>query len=90
MKLNMGLDRRMRLFLVAPALVVTGILIGPGGIVPIVMYVLAGVMVATSLAGTCPATHYSASVPARRRQRHPNWVGESVGIVAEHGRGYGR
>lgn len=55
MKLNMGtLDRRLRLFLIAPALVVAGILIGPGGILAIVLYVLAGVMVATSLAGSCP------------------------------------
>lgn len=55
MKLNMGtLDRRLRLFVAAPALVVAGALIGPGGILPIVLYVLAGVMVATSLAGSCP------------------------------------
>lgn len=55
MKLNMGsLDRRLRLFLIAPALVVAGILIGPGGVVPIFVYVLAGVMVATSLVGSCP------------------------------------
>ncbi len=55
MKLNMGtLDRRLRLFLVAPALILAGVLIGPGGILAIVLYVLAGVMVATSLAGSCP------------------------------------
>lgn len=55
MKLDMGtLDRRLRLLLIAPALVVAGILAGPGGVIPIVLYVLAGVMVATSLAGSCP------------------------------------
>jgi len=55
MKLNMGtLDRRVRLFLLAPALVLVGILVGPGGVVPIVCYALAGVMIATSLAGSCP------------------------------------
>ncbi|NNM47020.1 YgaP-like transmembrane domain [Knoellia koreensis] len=55
MKLNMGtLDRRLRLFLAAPALILAGVLIGPGGVVSIVLYVLAGLMVATSLAGSCP------------------------------------
>lgn len=55
MKLNMGtLDRRLRLFLVAPALIVIGVLLGPGAILSIVLYALAGVMVATSLVGNCP------------------------------------
>lgn len=55
MKLNMGtLDRRLRLFLVAPALVVIAIVMGPGGLVPIVLYVVAAVMVGTSLVGSCP------------------------------------
>lgn len=55
MKLNMGtLDRRLRLFLITPGLVIAGLVIGPGGLVPIGMYVLAGVMMATSLVGTCP------------------------------------
>ena len=83
MKLTMGtLDRRLRLFLAAPVLAVAGILIGPGGIVPIVMYVLAGVMVATSLAGTCPLytefglpTCSASSTDTRTRSA------KSVGIV---------
>ncbi|MAS55955.1 MAG: DUF2892 domain-containing protein [Nocardioides sp.] len=55
MKLNMGtLDRRLRLFLVAPALVVIALVMGPGGLVPIVLYVVAAVMVGTSLVGSCP------------------------------------
>jgi len=55
MKLNMGtLDRRLRLFLLAPALVLVGVFVGPGGVVPIACYALAGVMVATSLVGSCP------------------------------------
>ena len=55
MKLNMGtLDRRLRLFLVAPALVVVGIVVGPGGVLPVVLYALAAVMVGTSLVGFCP------------------------------------
>lgn len=55
MKTNMGtLDRRLRLFLVAPALVVAGIVVGPLGVVPVILYAVAGVMAATSLAGSCP------------------------------------
>lgn len=55
MKLNMGpVDRKLRLYLVAPILVVTGLLIGPGGILPTVLYVVAAVMAGTSLAGSCP------------------------------------
>ena len=42
------------LFLVAPALVVVGIVIGPGGVLPVVLYALAAVMVGTSLVGSCP------------------------------------
>lgn len=55
MKLNMGtLDRRLRLFVIAPALVIAGVVVGPTGVVAIVLYVLAAVMAATSLAGSCP------------------------------------
>lgn len=55
MKHNMGtLDRRLRLLLAAPALVIVGIALGPGGVVSIVLYALAAVMVATSLVGSCP------------------------------------
>lgn len=55
MKTNMGtLDRRLRLFLVAPALVVAGIVVGPLGVLPVVLYAVAAVMAATSLAGSCP------------------------------------
>lgn len=55
MRLNMGtLDRRLRSFVMAPVLVVVGLLVGPAGVVSIVLYVLAAVMVATSLVGSCP------------------------------------
>ena len=47
MRKNMNnLDRRVRAFLVAPAAVVIGILIGPGSV--------AAIMLATSAAGSCP------------------------------------
>lgn len=55
MKLNMGpLDRKIRILAVAPALLVAGLLLGPGGVLAVILYVLAVVMVATSLVGSCP------------------------------------
>jgi hypothetical protein len=55
MSKNMNiLDRRMRAFLVAPAAVVIGILIGPGSGAAIVLYAVAAIMLATSAAGYCP------------------------------------
>lgn len=55
MKLNMGtLDRRLRLFVLAPVLVIAGVVVGPTGVFAIVLYVLAAVMAATSMAGSCP------------------------------------
>ncbi|MEP7193858.1 MAG: DUF2892 domain-containing protein [Actinomycetota bacterium] len=55
MKINMGsADRKLRSFVVAPVLVIAGLLIGPAGWLAIVLYVLAGVMLATSAVGFCP------------------------------------
>lgn len=55
MKPNMGkLDRQLRLFIVAPVLVVIGIVLGPTAVLSIVLYALAAVMIATSLVGFCP------------------------------------
>ncbi len=55
MKLNMGSkDRVARAAALAPLLVLGGILIGPGGWVALVLYVLAGVMLATGVTGSCP------------------------------------
>lgn len=52
---NMGsADRKLRALLVAPALVVVGLLIGPGGWLAVVLYVLGAVMIGTATAGTCP------------------------------------
>ncbi|WP_222593423.1 YgaP family membrane protein [Aeromicrobium flavum] len=48
------LDRRLRLFILAPILVIAGVIVGPTSILAIVLYVLAAVMVGTSLAGSCP------------------------------------
>ena len=55
MKKNMGTtDRRLRTLLVAPALVVGGVLAGPTGGLSIALYAVAAVMVGTSAVGSCP------------------------------------
>lgn len=52
---NMGsADRRLRGFVAAPVLVVVGVLAGPGGLLALVLYALAAVMLATATVGTCP------------------------------------
>ena len=48
------LDRALRGLLVAPAAVIAGVALGPVSVLAIVLYVLAGVMLATSLVGFCP------------------------------------
>jgi len=47
-------DRKFRAFVVAPVLVVASLLVGPAGWLAIVLYVLAGVMLATSAVSFCP------------------------------------
>lgn len=55
MKINVGsADRKLRAFVVAPLLIVAGLLAGPGGWLAIVLYVLAAVMLATSAVSFCP------------------------------------
>ena len=52
---NMGsFDRKIRSFVVAPVLVIVGLLVGPAGWLAVVLYALAGVMLATAAVGTCP------------------------------------
>jgi len=54
-KINIGsADRKLRAFVVAPVLVVAGFLVGPAGWLAIVLYALAGVMLATSAISSCP------------------------------------
>ncbi len=48
------LDRRIRAFAVAPLLVVIALLAGAGSAAGIVLFVLAGVMLATGAVGFCP------------------------------------
>ena len=55
MNLNLGsADRKLRALVVAPVLVVAGVLVGPASMAAIVLYALAGVMMGTAAAGTCP------------------------------------
>jgi Protein of unknown function (DUF2892) len=55
MKKNMGsADRKLRTFVLAPVLVAAGVLAGPAGLLAIVLYTLAAVMLATSAVGFCP------------------------------------
>jgi hypothetical protein len=49
-----SLDRRLRTFLVAPAAIVIGAVIGPGSAAAIVLYALAAIMLATGAGGYCP------------------------------------
>lgn len=52
---NMGnTDRAIRTFLVAPLLVVLGVVVGASGVLGIICFVLAAVMVGTSAVGFCP------------------------------------
>jgi hypothetical protein len=55
MTCNMGkTDRMIRAFVVAPLLVIIGLLVGPTTVLAIVFYVLAAVMLGTSAIGYCP------------------------------------
>jgi hypothetical protein len=55
MSKNMSnLDRGLRAFLVAPAAVIVGVVVGPASVLAIVLYALAAVMLATATAGFCP------------------------------------
>ena len=55
MTINIGsADRKLRAFVVAPVLVLAGLVVGPAGWLAIVLYVLAGVMLATSAVSFCP------------------------------------
>lgn len=55
MKLNMGMtDRKIRAFIVAPALVVIAAVAGFGSVGGIIALVLSAVMLATAAVGSCP------------------------------------
>ena len=52
---NMGaLDRGLRTFVVAPAAVVLAVVLGASTVIGVVLFVFAGLMLATSATGFCP------------------------------------
>jgi hypothetical protein len=52
---NMGtLDRGLRAFVVAPAAIVAALILGAGTVLGVVLFVVAGIMLATSASGYCP------------------------------------
>jgi uncharacterized membrane protein len=64
-----SLDRALRAFLVAPAAVVVGVLVGPAGVLAIVLYAIAVVMLATASVGFCPL-YALLHIDSRRRPAH--------------------
>lgn len=61
------LDRALRAYLIAPAAVIVGLLIGPGAVASIVLYAFAVVMLATAAAAFCPI--YAMLDPTQRHLR---------------------
>lgn len=52
---NMGtLDRALRVFVIAPAAIVVALLLGAGTVGGIVLFVVAGIMLASSATAFCP------------------------------------
>lgn len=52
---NMGsFDRGVRAFVVAPVAIVLAFVVGAGSVAGVILFVLAGIMAATSATGFCP------------------------------------
>jgi hypothetical protein len=52
---NMGtFDRGLRAFVVAPAAIVVALIIGAGTVGGVILFVVAGIMLASSATGFCP------------------------------------
>lgn len=73
MKHNMGsIDRWIRGVVIAPLLVVLGIVVGASSALGIVLFVVAAVMVATAAVGYCPLyAPLHLDTCHRRTARHP-------------------
>lgn len=53
---NMGMfDRRLRAFVVAPIAIVVGFVAGASTVGGVILFVVAGIMLATAATGFCPA-----------------------------------
>jgi hypothetical protein len=86
MKHNMGtFDRLLRAFVVAPVLIVLGFVFGPGSVLGIVVFVVAGVMLATAASGFCPGyTPFGLSTRGGvSTHGHVRFGGRS-GVVGQH------
>ena len=52
---NMGtLDRSLRIFVVAPLAIVVALILGAGTVAGIILFVVAGIMLATAVTAFCP------------------------------------
>lgn len=70
---NMGsLDRAVRAFLIAPVAIATAFALGKGSIGAIVLFVVAGIALATGATGRCPSyVLFGIDTRGRRRERAP-------------------
>ena len=67
---NMGtLDRILRAFVVAPVAIVLALLVGAGTLVGVILFVAAGVMLATAATAFCP-TYTLIGISTRPRGLH--------------------
>jgi Protein of unknown function (DUF2892) len=63
---NMGtLDRSLRIFVVAPVAIVVALILGAGTVAGIILFVVAGIMLATAVTAFCPT--YTSSASRRTR-----------------------
>ena len=52
---NMGmLDRALRAFVVAPVAIMLALIVGAGTVAGVILFVIAGIMLATAAIGFCP------------------------------------
>lgn len=67
---NMGTtDRSLRAFVVAPLAIIIAFIVGAGTVLGVVLFVVAGIMLATSASGFCP-TYTFLGITTRPRGLH--------------------
>jgi hypothetical protein len=67
---NMGmLDRGLRAFVVAPVAIVLAFLLGAGTVAGVILFVVAGIMLATAVTAFCP-TYTIVGISTRPRGLH--------------------
>ena len=80
---NMGiLDRSLRAFVVAPAALVVAFFLGAGTVTGVVLFVVAGIMLASAATAVCP-TYTLIGISTRPRGLHR--VGHGIGHGMRHG-----